>query len=184
MEKIDVLDKDGNKTGIIKTKKEVYENGDYHRTVHIWIINDNNEILVQKRHPKKETFPNLWAISVAGHVRSGETSLDALKRELKEELGQKVEDKNIKFLFTLKREQPYKDHLLHVIDDVYLVKLNINVEETKLQFSELTDIKYVYYEYLEQIFKNCDPEYVPYTQEHTKLFEFLHNMIDKESNNK
>ena len=43
MEMIDVLDKDGNKTGIVKTKKDVYESGDYHKTVHIWIINDNNE---------------------------------------------------------------------------------------------------------------------------------------------
>lgn len=177
MEKIDVLDEDGNKTGIVKTKKEVYETGDYHRTVHVWIINDNNEILVQKRHPKKETFPNLWAISVAGHVRSGENSVEALKRELKEELGQSIDDEHIKFLFTLKREQPYKDHLLHVIDDVYLVKLNINIEETKLQFSELTDIKYVYYEYLEQIFKDGDNSYVPYTLEHKKLFDYLHKNI-------
>ena len=174
MENIDVLDKYGNKTGIIKTKKEVYENGDYHRTVHIWIINNDKELLVQKRHPKKETFPNLWAISVAGHVKSGESSIDAVKRELKEEIGQKTDEENIEFLFTLRREQPYKNHLLHVIDDVYLVNLNIDVEKTKLQFSELTDIKYVYYEYLEQIFKNSDPEYVPYTLEHEKLFEFLH----------
>ncbi len=179
MEMIDVLDKDGNKTGIVKNKKDVYESGDYHKTVHIWIINDNNEILVQKRHPKKETFPNLWAISVAGHVRSGENSIDAVKRELKEELGQKIDDSNIKFLFTLKRKQPYKNHFLNVIDDVFLIKLNLNVEETKLQFSELTDIKYVYYEYLEQIFKNSDPEYVPYTVEHKKLFEYLHKIIDK-----
>ena len=174
MEYIDVLDKNGNKTGIVKSKNEVYENGDYHKTVHIWIINDNNELLVQKRHPKKETFPNLWAISVAGHVRSGETSIDTIKRELKEELGQKIQEEKIEYLFTINREQPYKDHLLHVIDDVYLVNINLDCEDTKLQFSELTDIKYVYYEYLEQIFKNADPEYVPYTLEHEKLFEILH----------
>lgn len=174
MEYIDVLDKNGNKTGIVKTKNEVYESGDYHKTVHVWIVNDNKELLVQKRHPKKETFPNLWAISVAGHVRSGETSIDAIKRELKEELGQKIEDDKIEYLFTINREQPYKDHLLHVIDDVYLVNINLDCEDTKLQFSELTDIKYVYYEYLEQIFKNSDSEYVPYTLEHEKLFEILH----------
>lgn len=179
MELIDVLDKNGTKTGIVKTKKEIYEDGDYHRTAHIWIINDKKEILVQKRHPKKETFPNLWAISVAGHVRSGENSLDAVKRELKEELGQKITDTEAKYLFTLRRKQPYKDHFLNVIDDVFLVNLNIDIENTKLQFSELTDIKYVYYEYLEEIFKNADPEYVPYTLEHKKLFEYLHEFFDK-----
>lgn len=178
MEYIDVLDKNGNKTGIIKAKNEIYESGDYHKTVHIWIINDNKELLVQKRHPKKETFPNLWAISVAGHVRSGETSLDAVKRELEEELGQKINDEKIEYLFTINREQPYKEHLLHVIDDVYLVNINLDCDDTKLQFSELTDIKYVYYEYLEQIFKNNDPEYVPYSLEHEKLFEILHKKYD------
>ena len=53
------------------------------------------------------------------------------------------------------------------------------IENTKLQFSELTDIKYVYYEYLEEIFKNADPKYVPYTLEHKKLFEYLHEFFDK-----
>ena len=90
MEYIDVLDKNGNKTGEIKEKNNIYNDGDFHKTIHVWIINDNNEILVQKRSPKKETFAGLWAISVAGHVRSGETSIDAAKRELREELGQKV----------------------------------------------------------------------------------------------
>lgn len=178
MEHIDVLDRNGNKTGIVKTKKEVYESGDYHRSVHIWIVNDQKEVLVQKRHPKKETYPNLWAISVAGHVRSGESSIDAVKRELREELGQKVTEDNIEYLFTLRRRQPYKDHMLHVIDDVYLICLNIDVEDTKLQFSELTDIKYVYYEYLEDIFKGGDSEYVPSTLEHEKLFKYLHQKFD------
>ena len=178
MEYLDVLDKNGNKTGIVKTKDEVYESGEYHKTVHIWIINDDKELLVQKRHPKKETFANLWAISVAGHVRSGESSIDAIKRELKEELGQKIDVSKIEYLFTINREQPYKDHLLHVIDDVYLVNINLDCDDTKLQFSELTDIKYVYYEYLEQIFKNNDPEYVPYSLEHEKLFDILHEKYD------
>ncbi len=178
MEYIDVLDKNGNKTGIVKTKQEVYEMGDYHRSVHVWIINDEKQILVQKRHPKKETYPNLWAISVAGHVRSGEESVDAVKRELKEELGQIVIDSQIEYLCTLRRYQPYKEKMLHVIDDVYLVNLNIDVENTKLQISELTDIKYVYYEYLEQIYKNKDPEYVPSTLEQDKLFNYLHQKFD------
>ncbi len=179
MEYIDVLDKNGNKTGEVKEIKEIYQDGNFHRTIHVWIINDNNEILVQKRSPKKETFAGLWAISVAGHVRSGENSIDAVKRELREELGQKVSDEELLYLFTINREQEFQNHLLHVIDDVYLVKLNLDVENTKLQFKELTDIKYVYYEYLERIFKNNDKEYVPYSEEHKKLFEYLHKTLDK-----
>ena len=127
----------------------------------------------KKRNPYKATFPNLWAISVAGHVDSGETSLDTAIRELKEEVNLDVDKSELEFLFTIKRVQPYKDGELRVFDDVYLLHKDIDVEKTKLQVEELTDIKYVYYEYLENIFKEGDKDYVPYTEEHKKLFEIL-----------
>ena len=173
MELLDVLDENGNKTGEVEERSEVYRKGLWHRSSHIWIINDNNELLVQRRNPYKATFPNLWAISVAGHVDSGETSLDTAIRELKEEVNLDVDPDELEFLFTIKRETPYKDSFLRVFDDVYLLRKNIDCEQTKLQVEELTDIKYVYYEYLEDIFKEGDKDYVPYTEEHKKLFEIL-----------
>ncbi|MBR6113519.1 MAG: NUDIX domain-containing protein [Bacilli bacterium] len=173
MELLDVLDENGNKTGEVEERSEVYRKGLWHRSSHIWIINDNNELLVQRRNPYKATFPNLWAISVAGHVDSGETSLDTAIRELKEEVNLDVNPNELEFLFTIKRETPYKDSFLRVFDDVYLLRKNIDCEQTKLQVEELTDIKYVYYEYLEDIFKEGDKDYVPYTEEHKKLFEIL-----------
>lgn len=173
MELLDVLDENGNKTGEVEEQSEVYRKGLWHRSSHIWIINDNNELLVQRRNPYKATFPNLWAISVAGHVDSGETSLDTAIRELKEEVNLDVDPNELEFLFTIKRETPYKDSFLRVFDDVYLLRKNIDCEQTKLQVEELTDIKYVYYEYLEDIFKEGDKDYVPYTEEHKKLFEIL-----------
>ena len=86
MELIDVLDEFGNPTGEVETKDEIYRRGLWHRSSHIWIENDKKELLVQKRNPNKQTFPNLWAISVAGHVDSGETSRQTAIRELKEEV--------------------------------------------------------------------------------------------------
>ncbi len=173
MELLDVLDENGNKTGEVEERSEVYRKGLWHRSSHIWIINDNNELLVQRRNPYKATFPNLWAISVAGHVDSGETSLDTAVREVKEEVNLDIDPNELEFLFTIKRETPYKDSFLRVFDDVYLLRKNIDCEQTKLQVEELTDIKYVYYEYLEDIFKEGDKDYVPYTEEHKKLFEIL-----------
>ena len=173
MELLDVLDENGNKTGEVEERSEVYRKGLWHRSSHIWIINDDNELLVQKRNPYKATFPNLWAISVAGHVDSGETSRDTAVREVKEEVNLDIDPSELEYLFTIKRETPYKDSFLRVFDDVYLLHKNIDVEKTKLQVEELTDIKYVYYEYLEKIFKDGDKDYVPYTEEHQRLFEYL-----------
>lgn len=173
MELLDVLDENGKKTGEVEDRSEIYRKGLWHRASHIWIINDNNELLVQKRNPYKQTFPNLWAISVAGHVDSGETSLDTAVREVKEELDLDVSSDEFEYLFTIKRETPYKDSFLRVFDDVYLLHKNIDCEQTLLQVEELTDIKYVYYEYLEKIFKEGDKDYVPYSEEHEKLFKIL-----------
>ena len=173
MELLDVLDENGNKTGEVEDRSEIYKKGLWHRSCHVWIVNDNKEILVQRRNPNKNTFPNMWAISVAGHVDSGETSRDTAVRELKEELNLDVDPNELEFLFTIKRLQSYNDSYLRVFDDVYLLHRNIDVEDTKLQVEELTDIKYVYYEYLEKIFKEGDKDYVPFTEEHKKLFNVL-----------
>lgn len=173
MELIDILDEEGNPTGRVETKEEIYRKGFWHRSVHIWIENDNKELLVQKRNPNKQTFPNLWAISVAGHVQSGESSIEGAIRELKEEVNLDVKEEELEYLFTIKRTQEENGIKLNVFDDVYLLHKNINVNETKLQVEELTDIKYVYYQYLENIFKEGDKDYVPYSEEHEKLFSFL-----------
>ena len=173
MELLDVLDENGNKTGFVEDKNEVYKKGLWHRTCHIWIINDNNELLVQKRNPDKATFPNMWAISVAGHVDAGENSIKTAIRELKEEVNLDIDPSELEYLFTVKRTQPYQDHDLKVFDDVYLLHRNIDCNKTKLQVEELTDIKYVYYEYLKDIFKSGDKDYVPYSLEHKKLFDIL-----------
>ena len=132
-ELIDVLDENGNKTGEVETKEEIYKRGLWHRSVHIWIENDKQELLVQKRNPLKNTFPNLWAISSAGHVIAGETSIESGLRELKEELDVDAKKEDLEFLFTIKRVQPYKDSYIRVFDDVYLLHKNIDVTKTKLQ---------------------------------------------------
>ena len=179
-ELIDVLDENGNKTGEVETKEEIYKKGLWHRSVHIWIMNDKQELLVQKRNPHKKTFPNLWAISTAGHVLAGESSLQAGIRELKEELNLDVQEQELEYLFTIKRSQQEREYQINVFDDVYLLHRNLDVDHTKLQAEELTDIKFVYYEYLESIFKNGDHDYVPYTEEHQKLFHLLNNRYQLE----
>ena len=59
----------------------------YHKPVWIWIINDNNEILVQKRAACKKNHPNKWDMPSAGHVDAGETIIEGAIRETYEELG-------------------------------------------------------------------------------------------------
>jgi isopentenyldiphosphate isomerase len=71
---------------------QVHANGWWHQTFHCWIINKRDgqpSLLLQLRHPDKDTFPNLLDISCAGHLLAGESAEDGV-RELAEELGLQV----------------------------------------------------------------------------------------------
>ena len=102
-EYFDILDENGNKTGERKLRSEVHRDGDWHRAVHIWIINQNGEVLLQRRSPNKDSNPNMLDISCAGHLSAGDESLEGAIRELKEELGLDVRPNELQFIKTIKR---------------------------------------------------------------------------------
>ncbi|SDC54201.1 Isopentenyldiphosphate isomerase [Paenibacillus sp. UNCCL117] len=87
-ELFDIFDRQRNRIGTA-TRAEVHAKGLWHQTFHCWIWTEGNggpEVLVQLRHPEKDTFPGLLDISCAGHLLAGESAEDGV-RELEEELG-------------------------------------------------------------------------------------------------
>ncbi|MBW2182232.1 MAG: NUDIX domain-containing protein, partial [Deltaproteobacteria bacterium] len=69
-EYIDVISPDGNLTGVSKSRNEIHQEGIWHRSVHIWVLNDKEELLIQRRALEKESHPGLWDVSCAGHIES------------------------------------------------------------------------------------------------------------------
>ncbi len=69
------------------TRAEVHSKGWLHRSVHILVFNEVEELFLQKRSMKKDENPGLWDTSAAGHVEAGEDYLVSAERELEEELG-------------------------------------------------------------------------------------------------
>ena len=93
LEFFDILDENGNKTGRIKERSLVHEDGDIHGTVHIWIRRKTGkgyDLLLQKRSKQKDSFPGCYDISSAGHISAGDEPLETALRELEEELGIKA----------------------------------------------------------------------------------------------
>ncbi len=58
-----------------------------HPVVHLHVINSKRELYLQKRADNKDIQPGKWDTSVGGHVDYGEEIEQALRREVREELG-------------------------------------------------------------------------------------------------
>ena len=96
MELVDLYDGQKELTNETVDKKAV-PNGKFRLSVHVWITNDKGELLVQQRLATAHKFPNMWSVT-GGSVKSGESSLEGVLRELSEELGIKASKEEMKFI--------------------------------------------------------------------------------------
>ena len=120
MEKHELVDINGNKTGKILTHVEARDpnnvpEGHYIAVVGVVIINSKNEILLQKRSRFKRANPSKWGIC-GGKIDFNETTLDAGVRETLEEIGIRLNKEYLRFLsmdtnkkthFTVNYVRPY-----------------------------------------------------------------------------
>jgi mutator protein MutT len=58
-----------------------------HPVVHLHVFNSNGDIYLQRRPDWKDIQPGKWDTAVGGHIDYGETPEEALRREVREELG-------------------------------------------------------------------------------------------------
>ena len=149
-ELIDILDDD---LSVIKTclKSEAHKNGWLHPTVHIWFYTENGKILIQKRAKNKGSFPDLWDVSVAGHIGSGEEAIIAAIREIEEEIGLLVDSNELNKIGTFREKfehgRGYTDNELH---HIYLSKLERDIGSLRIQKEELSEIRLISFDSFER----------------------------------
>lgn len=82
-----LVDEEGRVTG--KATRGECHNGSHllHPVVHLHVFNSRGEVYLQKRPEWKDIQPGKWDTAVGGHIDYGETPEDALRREVREELG-------------------------------------------------------------------------------------------------
>lgn len=108
--------------------------GKYRLSIHIWIVNDKNELLIQQRSADKKIFPNMWS-NTGGACIAGETSLETVFRELKEELDIVPDMNQLEFIASYKREKDFVD--------VWLLHQNVELNDLKFNDNEVQAAKWV-----------------------------------------
>ncbi|MDA8956933.1 NUDIX domain-containing protein [bacterium] len=139
---IDILTAEGLPTGNTALKSEAHKKGWFHATAHIWFFTTDHQILLQKRALTKKVFPGIWDISVAGHIGAGEKILQGAKREILEEIGLEVQEKDLIKIGTrihqVSHSNGIQDNEHH---HVFIAELKTSIEKLTLQKEEVADIK-------------------------------------------
>ena len=167
---IDELNEKGEVIGAID-KDLAHKEGRLHRAIHLWIINDEGEILLQKRCGDKKLYPNTWDVSVGGHVSSKENSIDALSREIKEELGIDLDLGSVEYFGTIHERLKYDDVDSNELVDVFIARQNVNQDDIHLQKEEVSDAQWVSIEEMFHLMDNN--QLLPHDEEYEKMREYL-----------
>ncbi len=146
-EKYELVNINGNGTGEVITNLEFNNKicipeGKYIPVVGVVIVNDKNEILLQKRSNLKKINPGKWGIC-GGKVDLGETPLEAAIRETFEEIGISLNMDELKLLSIFNGKNVYFT--------TYYIKSNIDINKCKLQKEEVEELKYFKIEQLQSI---------------------------------
>lgn len=159
-ELIDIISKNGELTGETCLKSEAHKKGMLHASAHIWIFDKEKNVLIQKRAANKDTFPNLWDISVAGHISAGEKPITSALREVEEEIGLVVSEKQLHFIGTAKKRVEHHDDLIdNELHYIYVCEIDFNVDSLKIQKEEVAAIKSIKLDKLIQLVNS--PKFVP-----------------------
>lgn len=111
----------------------------YGLTVRGIIKNNDNKVLIVKRHPKSRTDPEMWELP-GGKVEKGEHFADALVREIKEETNLDVDVGD--FAEAIQNDYAHK-RTVQLMMYLENVKGNIKISEehTDWMWASLEDIK-------------------------------------------
>ena len=134
MEMWDIYDSKKQRTGrTMKRNDWCLKDGEYHLTVLGVVMRPDGRFLITKRVMTKAWAPEWWEVS-GGAVMAGESSKEAVIREVKEETGLDVSGCGDGYLFTYHRENPGEGDNYFV--DVYRFVLDFEESELSLQEEE------------------------------------------------
>lgn len=132
MEYNDIYDENRQPTGRIHRRGSSWRPGEYGLVVCVWVYDGKGKVLLTKR-AKGKSFAGTWENS-GGAAKAGETSRQAIARELFEETGIKADESEFQLLC--------QDKEGHAIYDFYALKRQVKLEDIVLLPGETDDVRW------------------------------------------
>lgn len=165
-----LVDENDRQVGLMP-KMEAHEKALLHRAFSVFVFNDQNQLMIQRRAAHKYHSPGLWTNTCCSHQREGETNIEAGKRRLMEEMGFTTSlTENISFIY----KAPFDNGLTeHEYDYILLGDYN---DEPNINPDEVSEWKWMSLEDIENDMK-VHPE--QYTEWFKIIFDKFYNQIER-----
>ncbi len=182
MEFLDILNEDGNITGITKERSAVHADGDLHGTAHIWVVrvyDGRFQVLLQMRSEDKDSHPSCFDTSSAGHISAGDGFLESAVREVAEELGLYINESDLEFICRIRTysegEFYGKDFTDNQITNVYLLKINVDINDITVQKSEIQYVEWQDGEFILERLIERNKEYCINIDEYKRVWNYIND---------
>lgn len=147
MEYWDLYNEKKEKIGKIVQRGDFLNDDEYHVVVNAWIKNKRGQYLISQRSENK-AHPFMWE-TTGGSILQGETSLDGVLREVKEELNVVLDKKDAVFIGSGKRYYKGCPDIL----DVYLFEIDDSNLNIKIQEEEVNAYKWASKEEIKNLYE-------------------------------
>lgn len=135
MELNDIYDENRNLTGRVHRRGTPWHPGEYGLVVCVWVYDGRGRLLLTRRAPEK-SFAGTWENS-GGAAKAGETSRQAIARELFEETGIQAEPEEFELLDSAREHNTFYDF--------YCLKRRVALKDIVLLPGETDDVQWASY---------------------------------------
>jgi isopentenyldiphosphate isomerase len=176
-EYLEIFDEHNQSLQATKLRRLVHEDGNWHRTAQVYVLNEQNQLLCNLRSPFKDVFPLLWDVSIGGHLEPGESYDSCARRELAEELGIPVEPSAVQFVTYIKIDG--KDEKARLTDrehaGIFVYQTTIPAQDVDYQQEEIVELRYIPLAVVKENLQSSVPQipFIPLQQQFLKTIGLI-----------
>ena len=139
MEYFDIYDRSKKKTGLVSQRKGYFLNDNQYALIVVGLVERSDHRFLITRRTLEKKWAGGWWEAAGGGVMAGETSLEAICRELREETGLDVTKAPGGCIYTYSRENPEEGDNYFV--DIFHFRMDFEPEDVKVDPKEVIDFR-------------------------------------------